>query len=33
VIDVRSLSRVGVGDMGANAARIRRFREALHGNR
>lgn len=29
VIDVRSLSRVGVGDMGANAARIRAFRDAL----
>lgn len=30
-IDVRSLSRVGVGDLGANAARIRRFRDALNG--
>ena len=29
-IDVRSLSRVGVGDLGANAARIRRFRDALN---
>ena len=28
-IDVRSLSRVGVGDLGVNAARIRRFRDAL----
>ena len=29
-IDVRSLSRVGVGDLGANSARIRRFRDALN---
>ena len=29
-VDVRSLSRVGVGDLGANAARIRRFRDALN---
>jgi uncharacterized protein (DUF1499 family) len=29
VVDVRSKSRVGRGDMGANAARIRRLREAL----
>lgn len=29
VIDVRSLSRVGAGDMGANAARIRAFRDVL----
>ena len=29
-IDVRSLSRVGVGDLGENAARIRRFRDALN---
>ncbi len=28
-IDVRSLSRVGVGDLGANASRIRRYRDAL----
>ena len=28
-VDVRSISRVGVGDMGANAARIRRFLERL----
>ena len=28
-VDVRSISRVGGGDMGANAARIRRFLEAL----
>ena len=29
VIDVRSTSRTGVGDMGVNADRIRRFRSAL----
>jgi uncharacterized protein (DUF1499 family) len=29
VVDVRSKSRVGRGDMGANAARIRRLREGL----
>ena len=29
VVDVRSTSRVGVGDMGVNADRIRRFRDAL----
>lgn len=29
VVDVRSLSRVGVGDMGVNARRINRFRAAL----
>jgi uncharacterized protein (DUF1499 family) len=29
VVDVRSKSRVGRGDMGANAARIRRFAEKL----
>ena len=29
VVDVRSTSRVGVGDMGANANRIRRFRAVL----
>jgi uncharacterized protein (DUF1499 family) len=29
VIDVRSVSRVGVSDLGANAARIRAFAEAL----
>ena len=28
-VDVRSISRVGGGDMGANAARIRRFLDAL----
>jgi len=28
-IDIRSLSRVGVGDIGANAARVRRFLAAL----
>ena len=28
-VDVRSISRVGGGDLGANAARIRRFLEAL----
>lgn len=28
-VDVRSISRVGVGDLGANAARIRRFLDAL----
>jgi uncharacterized protein (DUF1499 family) len=28
-IDVRSKSRVGKGDLGANAARIRKFRDAL----
>ncbi len=30
-VDVRSVSRVGRSDVGANAARIRRFREALGG--
>jgi uncharacterized protein (DUF1499 family) len=30
-VDVRSLSRVGGSDVGANAARIRRFRERLRG--
>jgi uncharacterized protein (DUF1499 family) len=30
-VDVRSKSRVGVGDLGANAARIRRLLEALRG--
>lgn len=29
IVDVRSTSRVGVGDMGVNANRIRRFRDAL----
>ena len=29
VVDVRSKSRVGLGDLGANAARIRAFREKL----
>jgi uncharacterized protein (DUF1499 family) len=29
VVDVRSKSRDGQGDMGANAARIRAFRDAL----
>ncbi|UCE86597.1 MAG: DUF1499 domain-containing protein [Deltaproteobacteria bacterium] len=29
VVDVRSSSRVGRGDIGANAARIRRFRDTL----
>ena len=29
VIDIRSTSRVGVGDMGANADRIRRFRSLV----
>ena len=28
-VDVRSISRVGVGDLGANAARIRRFLDLL----
>ena len=28
-VDVRSISRVGVGDLGANAARIRKFLESL----
>ena len=28
-VDVRSTSRVGVGDLGVNAARIRRFLERL----
>ena len=28
-VDVRSKSRVGVGDLGANAARIRRLLDAL----
>ena len=27
VVDLRSISRVGVGDLGANAARIRRFKK------
>jgi uncharacterized protein (DUF1499 family) len=31
VIDVRSKSRDGRGDLGANAARIRAFRDALAG--
>lgn len=31
VVDVRSRSRVGRSDLGANAARIRRLRDALHG--
>ena len=31
VVDVRSKSRVGRGDMGANAARIRKLREGLAG--
>ena len=31
VVDVRSKSRDGKGDMGANAARIRAFRDALQG--
>ena len=29
VVDLRSNSRVGGGDLGANAARIRAFREKL----
>jgi uncharacterized protein (DUF1499 family) len=29
VVDMRSVSRVGVSDLGANAARIRRFRDAF----
>lgn len=29
LVDIRSVSRVGVSDLGANAARIRAFREAL----
>ncbi|MCP4004958.1 MAG: DUF1499 domain-containing protein [bacterium] len=29
LVDIRSNSRVGLGDMGANAARIRRFRDGL----
>jgi uncharacterized protein (DUF1499 family) len=28
-VDVRSVSRVGVGDLGANAARIRHFLDRL----
>lgn len=28
-VDVRSISRVGLGDLGANAARVRRFLEGL----
>lgn len=32
-IDVRSVSRVGASDLGANAARIRRFRELFKGPR
>lgn len=31
IVDLRSVSRVGVGDLGANAARIRRFAEAFAG--
>jgi len=31
VVDVRSMSRVGVSDMGVNAARIRRFRALVTG--
>jgi uncharacterized protein (DUF1499 family) len=31
VVDIRSKSRDGRGDMGANAARIRAFRDALQG--
>lgn len=31
VVDVRSVSRVGASDLGANAARIRRFLEAFEG--
>lgn len=31
VVDLRSTSRVGVSDLGANAARIRRFAEAIQG--
>ena len=30
-VDVRSVSRVGRGDVGANARRIREFLEALRG--
>lgn len=30
VVDLRSVSRVGRGDLGANAARIRTFRELFH---
>jgi uncharacterized protein (DUF1499 family) len=33
VVDVRSTSRVGKGDLGANAARIRRFLDALQAPR
>ena len=29
IVDVRSISRVGGSDIGANAARIRKFREKL----
>ncbi|MCB1728961.1 MAG: DUF1499 domain-containing protein, partial [Halieaceae bacterium] len=29
LVDMRSVSRVGVSDMGANAARIRAFQQAL----
>jgi uncharacterized protein (DUF1499 family) len=29
LIDLRSVSRVGEGDIGANAKRIREFREAF----
>jgi uncharacterized protein (DUF1499 family) len=32
-VDVRSVSRVGHGDLGANAARIRHFLEALRAGR
>lgn len=31
-VDVRSVSRVGKGDLGANAKRIREFLNAIHGN-
>jgi uncharacterized protein (DUF1499 family) len=31
-VDVRSLSRIGVGDAGTNARRIRRYLSALRGN-
>lgn len=32
IVDVRSTSRVGISDLGANAARIRRFAERLQGS-